>query len=216
MSALTLFGPSYSSYTRVARMALAEKEVDYELVEVDYVFAKAHQSQEHLSRHPFGKLPVLDHDGFQVYEATAITRYVDDAFDGPALQPGDAKSRARMNQVIGIVDSYVTPLWLLGIVMPRIVAPLVGEASDEELIKESVPKAKIAAEVLESFLDENAFFAGDRVSLADFFLYPPYVYSAMTEEVGSLLADTPNLRKWAELMATRPGTIATDYPDLSG
>ncbi len=135
----------------------------------------------------FGKLPVLDYDGFQVYEATAITRYVDDAFDGPELQPQDAKSRARMNQVIGIVDSYVTPLWMLGIVMPRLVAPMVGEASDEGLIKASVPKAKIAADVLESFLDENTFFAGDTGSIADFFLYPPYVYAAMTDEAALAL-----------------------------
>ena len=215
MADVMLYGPAYSSYTRIVRMALAEKTIDYELIEVDYAFAGAHQSEEHLARHPFGKLPVLDHNGFRVYEATAIARYVDEAFPGPALQPSDPIARARMNQVIGIVDSYLTPIWMLGIVMPRVVYPMRGEASDERLIAESTAKAGTIARVLDGFLAEtSAFFAGDAVSLADFFVYPQYVYAAMTAEVSKHLVDAANLRAWADRMAARPSTRATEYPDV--
>ena len=121
-----------------------------------------------------------------------------------------------MNQVVGIFDSYVTPIWILGIFMPRVVSPLLGRAADEHLIAESKAKAGTVSRVLDAFLAEAPYFAGECVSLADFFVYPQYVYAAMTEEVRRYLADAANLQAWAERMATRPGTRATQYPDVTG
>lgn len=214
MTDLKLYGPSYSSYTRVARMALAEKGVPYQLVEVDYVFNAEHKKSEHLARHPFAKLPVLNHDGFEVYEATAITRYVDDAFDGPRLQPSDPQTRARMNQIIGIVDSYVTPHWMIGIVLERLVAPMVGNEPNEKLIEDSKAGAQTVATVLDSVLAERTFCAGDNVSLADFFLYPQYAWAHMAPEVAEILEATPNITRWANMMDSRQSTIDTAYPEF--
>ena len=86
----TLYGAAYSVYVRAVRMALAEKGVAYTLVPVD-VFAPGGPSAEYLARQPFGKIPAFEHDGFRLYEAGAITRYVDEAFDGPPLQPADRR-----------------------------------------------------------------------------------------------------------------------------
>ena len=68
---------------------------------------------EHRARHPFGKIPAFEHDGFRLYEAGAITRYVDEALPGPRLQPEDPRGRARMNQIVSILDSYAygTLVW---------------------------------------------------------------------------------------------------------
>ncbi len=60
---------------------------------------------EYLARQPFAKVPAFEHDGFRIYETSAIMRYVDEAFDGPALQPADAKGRAIMEQAISVIDS---------------------------------------------------------------------------------------------------------------
>src|SRR5919108_2855669 len=98
-----LFGADYSAYVRIARLALAEKQVDYELVPVD-VFAEGGPPASYLERQPFGRIPAFEHEGFRLYETTAITRYVDDAFPGAALQPAEPRLRAAMNQIIGIVD----------------------------------------------------------------------------------------------------------------
>ena len=54
---------------------------------------------EEASHRTFGKIPAFEHAGFQLYEAGAITRYIDDAL-GLSLQPGDRHGRARMNQVL--------------------------------------------------------------------------------------------------------------------
>ena len=105
-------GAPYSVYVRAVRLALEEKGVPYEIVPVD-IFATGGPPPEHRARHPFGKIPAFEHAGFRLYEAGAITRYVDEAFPGPRLQPEDPHGRARMNQIISILDSYAyrTLVW---------------------------------------------------------------------------------------------------------
>ena len=61
---VTIHGAAYSTYTRTALMTLREKQVDYHLNEVD-IFKPL--PMDHLRRHPWGKIPVLDHDGFVLY-----------------------------------------------------------------------------------------------------------------------------------------------------
>src|SRR5258708_1653340 len=101
---LVLHGYRYSVYLRIARLALAEKAVSYERVEVN-PFAPDVPAA-YLALHPFGRVPTLVHDGFALYETAAITRYVDRAFPTPALQPVAPKALARMDQIIAVVDSY--------------------------------------------------------------------------------------------------------------
>ena len=98
MSDPILFGAAYSVYVRIARLALAEKGVAYRLVEVD-IFAEGGPPADYAARQPFGRIPAFEHDGFRLYESGAITRYVDEAFPGPPLQPAEPQARARVNQV---------------------------------------------------------------------------------------------------------------------
>ena len=100
-----LYGLERSVYTRIARLALEEKGVAYTLHEVE-IFGPDGVPPAHRERHPFGRIPAFAHGDFQLYETAAITRYVDEAFDGLALQPADAARRARMNQIISVLDAY--------------------------------------------------------------------------------------------------------------
>ncbi|KYF79637.1 hypothetical protein BE11_04395 [Sorangium cellulosum] len=103
MTALVVHGTPGSSYTWSTEIALAEKNVPYELAVVAF---GAHRVSPHLDRHPHAKVPVIEHDGFTLYETQAILRYVDQVFPGEPLQPGDPREAARMNQIVGIVDAY--------------------------------------------------------------------------------------------------------------
>src|SRR5436190_22831101 len=102
--AVVLHGYRYSVYVRIARLALAEKAVAYDRVEVNPFAPDVPAS--YLALHPFGRVPTLVHDGFTLYETGAIIRYIDRAFPGPALQPTEPKALARMDQAIAIVDAY--------------------------------------------------------------------------------------------------------------
>ena len=75
---LVLHGYRYSVYNRIARLALAEKGLACERVEVNPF--DPDRPAVYLTLHPFGRVPVLVHDGFALYETGAITRYLDRAF----------------------------------------------------------------------------------------------------------------------------------------
>ena len=105
MAAIKLLGLRISVYTRIARLALEEKDVDYQLEEID-IFADAGPPDEYLAHNPFGTIPCLIHGDFYLYETSAISRYIDETFPGTALQPSISAQRARMNQVISILDCH--------------------------------------------------------------------------------------------------------------
>ena len=106
MSKMKLWGFDGSTYVRTVKMLLAEKQcTDFEQVQVN-VLAGEPKQPDHLARHPFGKVPVLDHDGMRLLETSAITRYLNDVLPGKSLVPATPQARAKMDMIVGIFDSY--------------------------------------------------------------------------------------------------------------
>lgn len=208
MARPVIYGPAYSTYARTCRLALEEKGADYDLVEVD-ILSGANTTPEHLARHPFGKVPAFEHDGLELYETDAITRYVDEAFEGLDLQPPDAAGRARMAQAINIIGSYAYPAMISQIFVQRAVRPMTGGTADEDAIAAAIPQAETAVAALEKLIDGNAYLAGDRLSLADLLLIPVYDYIAQTPEGQNMLAKAPNLQRWWDTVRTRPSVQKT-------
>jgi glutathione S-transferase len=208
MAKPVVYGPGYSTFVRTARLALEEKGAEYDLVEVD-LLSGASQSPEHLARHPFGKVPAFEHDGFAFYETDAIARYVDETFPGTDLVPAETRSRARMNQAMSVIASYGYPCLISQIFMQRAVMPMIGNAPDEAAIAAALPKAETALGALEQLIDGNRYLAGDRLSLADLLLIPIYDYVRQTPEGEKLLQATPNLRRWWDEVRTRPSVEKT-------
>jgi glutathione S-transferase len=203
-----VFGAPYSVYVRAVRLALEEKGIDYELVPVD-IFASGGPSLEHLSRHPFGKIPAFEHAGFRLYEAGAITRYVDEVFPGPRLQPADPRSHARMNQIISILDSYVYRTLVWDIYVERVARPASGFASDEEKIAAALPRAEVTLSALEELMAEAPWLAGPTMSLADLHAAPMFAPVRLAREGQHLLNRHDRLAKWWDRISTRPSFVRT-------
>ena len=201
-----LFGLERSVYTRVARLALEEKGVEYALHEVE-IFGAEGVPREHLRRHPFGRIPVLQHGAFMLYETTAITRYVDEAFPGPALQPESPTQRARMNQVIGVLDAYAYRPMVWGVFVERVRVPSSGGTSDEALIAASLKSAATCLDALEHLLGQLPYLAGTTLSLADLHAFPMLRYFCIAPEGNALLRDHPGLLRWYSAMHDR-GSVA--------
>ena len=202
-----LYGPKISTYVRSARLTLSEKDVDYDLEEVD-IFAGAHKAPAYLARQPFGKVPALEHEGFVLYETCAIQRYIDEAFRGPRLQPGEPRGRARMTQAISLIDCYAYRPIVQGIVIPRFVAMREGSTPDEAGLEAALPGARQAIEALEALL-AGEFIAGKELSLADLHLVPIYDYFRQTPEGESLLSAAPKLGRWWATVSRRESVEAT-------
>jgi glutathione S-transferase len=205
---VTLFGLERSVYTRIARLALAEKQVPYALSEVE-IFGPDGVPAAQRARHPFGRIPALDHDGFVLYETGAITRYVDETFDGPALQPRDPAQRARMNQIIGLLDAYAYRPLVWGVFVPRVRLPLQGQTADEDEVRRSLAAADTVLGELERWPGGSEHLCGMALTLADLHAYPMLRYFSLAAEGDAALQRHPRLSAWLERMQSRPSVAAT-------
>jgi glutathione S-transferase len=205
---VTLFGLQRSVYTRIARLALAEKQVPYVLCEVE-IFGPDGVPSAQLARHPFGRIPALDHDGFMLYETSAITRYVDEAFDGPALQPREPAQRARMNQAIGLLDAYAYRPMVWGVFVQRVRQPLQGQTTDEDELRRSLAAADTVLGELERWVGGGEHLCGAALTLADLHAYPMLRYFSLAAEGDAALQRHPQLLAWLERMQSRPSVMAT-------
>jgi len=153
--AVEIHGYQYSVYSWIARLALHEKGVAYSWVEID-PFAE-NVPASYLAMHPFKRVPALAHGGFAVYETGAITRYVDEAFEGPKLQRTDPRERARCNQIMSIVDSYAYWPLVRQVFSHRVFRPRMRRPADENEVQRGLDAAPRVLAALERI-------AGDAVS----------------------------------------------------
>lgn len=207
-----IYGPALSTYVRTVRLVCEEKGAGYELVEID-IMQGAHKSPDYLARHPFGRVPAFEHDGFALYETSAITRYLDAVLPGVSLTPADPKGAARMQQVIAVVDSYAYGAMISAIVIQRVVMPMVGGTTDEAVIAAAMPTAEVSLKALEELLGSHAFLAGDLLSLADLHLAPVMAYFTATPEGQGLMPGYPGLARWWTAISARP-SMAKTQPQL--
>ncbi len=204
---LVLHGYRYSVYTRIARLALTEKGVAYERVEANPFDPEVPAA--YLALHPFGRVPTLVHDSFVLYETAAVCRYIDRALPGPPLQPRDTQALARMDQLIGVVDSYgywplVRQVFVHGVFRKR----TGGEHDPAELARGLAASAKVLA-ALEALASPEAFVAGPALSLADLHLGAMIAYFAAAPEGAAILHRHPRLAGWWERLRIRPSMAAT-------
>jgi glutathione S-transferase len=198
-----------SPYGRAVLATLEEKGADYRL---SPVAPGTFRSPEHLARHPFGKVPVLRHGEFSLYETQAILRYLDRVLPTPALTPPDPKAAGLMDQLMNVNDWYLFQGVSTVIGFQRVVGPRVlGLTPDEALIAEALPRAHAVFDELARRLADKPFFAGETLSLADMMLAPQVAFFAETPEWDALGAARPNLAAWTERMEARPSFQATTW-----
>jgi glutathione S-transferase len=205
---LVLHGYRYSVYVRIARLALAEKGVTYDRVEVN-PFAPDVPAA-YLALHPFGRVPTLVHDDFALYETGAITRYVDRMFPGPALQPHSPRAFARMDQIIGVVDSYGYWPLVRQVFSHRVFRPAIGQPADEAEVGRGLAGAAKVLAALEALAAPDAFLVGPALSLADLHLGAMIAYFAAAPEGWALLQNHPRLAAWWMHLGQHPSFAATD------
>lgn len=206
MNEVTLLGLRISVYTRIARLALEEKQVDYGFEDVD-VFADAGPPPDYLELNPFGRIPGFVHGDFRLYETAAICRYIDEGFAGPKLQPVRPAHRARMAQIVGVLDHYAYRPMIWDVYVQRVER----QPGDEALIAAALPGIEIVLRQLDDWLDSGAFLAGDSVTLADLHAYPMLRYFVETGEGAEMLASHPRLGDWMAGMKSRSSVRATSF-----
>lgn len=197
MARVQIFGPPQSSYVWATRMLCGEKGIDYELV------PQAPGSEENLRRHPFGKVPAMQHGDVALVEASAILRYLDATFDGPSFVPSDSKEAARMEQWISMFNSY-----MYHDIVRSYVIPSFFKRSTLESIAEALPNIRRDVTLLNQALEGRDWIAGDSISLADILLAPPIQYLSMFPEGQEILGGNEEVTRWLHALRERPTLMA--------
>ncbi len=205
--AIELHGYQYSVYSWIARLALHEKGVAYNWVEVD-PFADSIPAG-YLAIHPFKRVPALVHAGFVVYETGAITRYVDEAFEGPRLQPEEPRERARCNQIISIVDSYAYWPLVRQVFSHVVFRPLMSRPVDENEFQGGLDAAPRVLAALETTAGEGQYLCGNQLSLADIHLAPMIGYFVLVDEGRAPLRKHCRLDRWWSELSNKSAFVAT-------
>lgn len=209
---ITLTGFEYSVYTRSLRIALAEKRVDYCYEERNPFDPDDLRLLK--EKHPFGRVPVLQHRDFSLWESAAMLDYVNASFEGPALVPKNAQVAARMRQVIAVMNNYAYGPLVRQVFSHGVFRPLMGEQSDPAVVQEGLAAAPLVLATLDGFAAEGMVLAEGQVSLAACHVLPMLEYFAMEPRGARMLADYTYLSAWLRWMGQMASMIET-RPDLS-
>jgi glutathione S-transferase len=199
MSDMILWGFDGSTYVRTVKMVLAEKGFTAFTQMPLNVLAGDPRTPEHLERHPFGKVPVLDHDGMRILETSAIARYLNDILPGKSLIPATPKDRARMDMIVGIVDSYGYGALTGGVAAYHLFPDFVGGKNDA-MRAGGLENGRKVLELAMKTRGASPFIAGE-LSLADLYLAPIVFYVSLTPDAESLFAVEGFSEWWANIQA---------------
>jgi len=202
-----------SPYGRAVLATLEEKGAAYRLSPVAPGTAK---SEPHLSRHPFGRVPALEHDGYVIYETQAILRYLDRVLPQPSLTPASPKASGVMDQLMNICDWYLMQGVNNVIGFQRIIGPrLLGLAPNEAAIADAMPKAYVVFNELSRLLGNKQYLADEQITLADLLIAPHLDFLAQTPEWMPLTSATANLVSWLQRMNARPSLRSTTWEQVA-
>ena len=169
-------------------MTLAETNTPFDLTVIDFPSGE-HKKEPHLRRQPFGRIPALEEDGFELFESRAMCRYVNEKNSG-RLVPTDAKAHAKMEQWISVESSEFSPHAM------KFVYQYVFQRPQEPAVLEAAAKAlETTCSVLDRQLSQTPFLAGADFTLADI-VFMPYVEYAMGTPAKDIFAKFPHFMAW--------------------
>lgn len=193
---LKIFGNPMSTCTRKVMMTAAETNTPFEMSVIDLAKGE-HKQPLHLGRQPFGRVPAIQDDGFEMFESRAICRYVDEKAKGK-LVPSDLKARALMEQWISVETGEFSPhaiKFVFHYMLKREQEPAALEAAGKGL--------ETCCAVLDRALAKSPFLAGADFSLADVSFMPAIEYTMLTP-AKDILASCRHLMSWWHKVSERP------------
>jgi len=204
---LKLISHKLCPYVQRAVIALAEKGVPFERVDIDL----ANKPEWFLKISPLGKVPVLvvatERVEVALFESNVICEYIEETQLGPSLHPADPLARAEHRAWMEFGSAILGDLWGL-------------ETTTEAATFETKRQALVAKFArVEAALGEGPFFAGNRFSLVDAVFAPIFRYFEVFDDLADLgvFRETPKVRAWREALARRPSVrsaVGADYPAL--
>ena len=200
-----IIGSARSSYTRAVRMVCEEKAIDHVLTDVLL-------GAPELAIHPFGKMPVLRHGDFELFESKAIATYLDRMFPGPQVIPADPQDAALTEQWVSLVNTVMYPTLIRTYVFAYI-APMASDGPpDRAAIDAVMPAVREQLAVLDRAVGKTGYLVAERFTLADINLMPILHRVGQFPEGANALSAASHLARYYDTHAARPSFVRTDPP----
>jgi glutathione S-transferase len=178
---VTLYDADRCPYCARARIALAEKGVEHDVVEIDLTDRPAWIYE----KNDTGRVPVVEEDAWLLPESSVILEYLEERYPEPPLLPADAGERALARVLIFRHDDFTKPYYAV-----RRGEEGAGERFDEQLAR------------LDATLAARPWLTGRAYGLADI-AYVPWGLRAR-DVLGVSLDRFPALRSWLDRLEERP------------
>jgi glutathione S-transferase len=201
MAKLTLFSARACPFAHRSRLALAEKGLDFELVEIDLQNKPAWFNTVSL----YGKVPALEHDGQRFVESAIVNEYLDEVFSEPALLPKAPAQRAQARIWIDYANTRFVTAWG-GVLRGATEAERVSAGRDLDAALRHLEAG------LASHSDAGPFWFGSSISLVDLTLYPWFERWPALEQLrqASIPSDLTRLTAWRDAVAARASVRAIE------
>ncbi len=195
---LVLISHALCPYVQRAAIAMSEKGIDFERVDIDL----AHKPDWFLQVSPLGKTPVLLVDGQPIFESAVICEFLEDT-EVPGLHPGDPLERARHRGWIEFGSALLNAIGGF------------YSAPDAVSLQAAAADIRSRFERIEAQLQAGPYFSGEQFSLVDAAFGPVFRYFDVFEEIGDFgfFASTPRVLAWRKALATRASVKAAAHPD---
>jgi glutathione S-transferase len=205
-----LYSGPLSLFSAKVRIALAEKGIAYERIEVPFSRAGGYDPKHPrvLAHNPKGQVPVLVDGDLALYDSTLIVEYLDEAVPDPPLLPREPRARARCRLRELHADEVLFPqVWVL--------IRQVFYTPEAERDAGEIAAARAAIETLYAELDaelaERDWLGGEAFSAAD------VAYALTVAFASQLGAPVPDrlerLGAWLARTAARP-SVAREIQEM--
>lgn len=203
MSNAVLKGFPRSSYVITARAVAALKGLD---MAFEPMSPGEHKQPGHLTVHPWGKVPVFEYGEVRLFETSAIARFIDEVFDGAALQPTCELARAKMTQWISVTNCYLYPHF----VPPYIIQyAFAGEGGpDRAVIDAALPAIERDLDAIEAAIGDGSYMVEDSLTLADAFVAPLLMGLSRYDEGRSMVEARPGIQRLIAAMMDLPAFMS--------
>ncbi len=192
---MKLFSSLTSPYGRKARVMLAEKRIDYELIPTDV----NDPHSELLKHNPLGKVPcLLLDDGTPIYDSPVIMEYLDNVTPVGRLIPEPTRQRVQVRRWEALADGILDAA--VATVLEKRRAP--AQQSPEWIARQR-GKIDRALKVMSLDLGEDAFCMGPAFTLADIVTGCALMYLDFRFPEIDWRNDYPNLTKHADKLIKR-------------
>ncbi len=204
MPDVEIYSANVCPFAQRTRMVLLEKGVEYSLTEVDL----REKPQWFLDMSPYGKVPLVRHNGRTLYESAIINEYLDEVYPQVQLLPEDAGAKALARIWIDYCNTQFIPAYyrLLLTQDPEKQAKLKAKVEEQFRFVER--------EGLEKLQGDGPYWMGADLTLVDLTWYPFVERFAVAEHYRDIEipAECTRFKAWFATMGERESVKATSNP----